>query len=405
MLTQIDLEYFKCFDKLHLPLRPLTLLSGANASGKSSILQALVLLHQTMREHERSSRLMLNGTAIRLGSVTEVVNRTHGRSNEKEYGFGIGLEGDEGECQWKFSGRTGSMSMSAEVSSVSWEMDGTKGNANTEGNANNDAFKPLRLHHLLPEKSKMGDIALMAKRLRDLNYLSAERMGPCDIYPVHDPQTTPTIGPRGEHAGSLLDHNKAIPRNDKTVLYDKDSTWTLLGQTEARMRRFFPGFGWAFNPVERAHITQLALSTSEIDLHSPIHTGFGVTQVLPIVVAALSLDEGGLLMVENPEVHLHPAGQAQIGRFLAEVASEGRQVILETHSDHVLNGVRRAVKDGVLDHDKAALHFFRTLEEQSKGCSPVESPELDKYGKIDYWPDGFFDQFDKDISHLSGLRG
>ena len=75
MLTQIDLRYFKCFTLLRLPLCPLTLLSGANASGKSSVLQALVLLHQTMREHEWSSRLMLNGAAVRLGTVADVIDQ------------------------------------------------------------------------------------------------------------------------------------------------------------------------------------------------------------------------------------------------------------------------------------------------------------------------------------------
>ena len=78
MLERIDLRHFKCFELLKLPLRPLTLLSGVNASGKSSVLQALVLLHQTMREHEWSSRLMLNGSTIRLGTVADV-NRSGAR--------------------------------------------------------------------------------------------------------------------------------------------------------------------------------------------------------------------------------------------------------------------------------------------------------------------------------------
>ena len=79
MLIRIDLRHFKCFESLKLPLRPLTLLSGANAAGKSSVLQALVLLHQTMREHEWSSRLMLNGTAVELGTVADVIDQVHGR--------------------------------------------------------------------------------------------------------------------------------------------------------------------------------------------------------------------------------------------------------------------------------------------------------------------------------------
>jgi len=78
MLDQLNLRFFKCFERLDLPLAPLTLLSGANASGKSSALQALVLLHQTMREHEWSTRLMLNGGSVQLGTVLDVVDKVHG---------------------------------------------------------------------------------------------------------------------------------------------------------------------------------------------------------------------------------------------------------------------------------------------------------------------------------------
>jgi len=89
----------KCFDLLRLPLAPLTLLSGANASGKSSVLQALVLLHQTMREHEWSMRLMLNGGSIRLGTVVDVVDKVHGRHT-----FEIGLVDGERTYTWSLAG-------------------------------------------------------------------------------------------------------------------------------------------------------------------------------------------------------------------------------------------------------------------------------------------------------------
>ena len=98
MLTRVDLRHFKCFDTLKLPLRPLTLLSGANASGKSSVMQALVLLHQTMREHEWSMRLVLNGTAVQLGTVGDVIDQVHGRSS-CEIAL---LEDDAALFQWEF---------------------------------------------------------------------------------------------------------------------------------------------------------------------------------------------------------------------------------------------------------------------------------------------------------------
>ena len=109
---------------------------------------------------------------------------------------------------------------------------------------------------------------------------------------------------------------------------------------------------------------------------------------------------GDLLLIENPEVHLHPAGQAKIGRLLARVAAAtGAQVILETHSDHVLNGVRRAVRERETRPDQVGLLFFRPPQE---GLDQVVSPQLDVEGNIDHWPEGFFDQFEKDMSYFAG---
>jgi predicted ATPase len=88
-----------------------------------------------------------------------------------------------------------------------------------------------------------------------------------------------------------------------------------------------------------------------------------------------------------------------MGRFLAMAAADGAQVILESHSDHVLNGVRRAVKDGVIAPEQVAIHFFAVRTEDGK-CAQVISPLIDPVGTIDRWPTGFFDQFDKDTAAL-----
>ncbi len=87
MLTKVTIEHFKCFERLQLPLAPLTLLSGLNAAGKSSILQALALLHQSAIENEWNRSLILNGRLVALGSASDVIDKIAGR-----YGFSIGLE-------------------------------------------------------------------------------------------------------------------------------------------------------------------------------------------------------------------------------------------------------------------------------------------------------------------------
>ena len=160
MLTRIDLRYFKCFALLKLPLCKLTLLSGANASGKSSVIQALALLHQTMREHEWSTRLMLNGGAVRLGTVGDVIDQVHGRHSCE-----IALLDDERAYEWEFEGERDEMSMA--VRRVSVDLDAP------------DIGDSEPLHYLLPSNrlpAPSHDSSLTG-RLRGLTYLTAERLG------------------------------------------------------------------------------------------------------------------------------------------------------------------------------------------------------------------------------------
>ena len=374
MISQLDLRHFKCFELLHLPLRPLTLLSGTNASGKSSVLQALVLLHQTMREHEWSLHLILNGEAIQLGTVSDVVDKVHGRHSCE-----IGLVDEETRYRWTFEGERSEMSMTIKhIVADGDEMD-----------------DPAQLRYLLPPNTAPS----LSTRLRDLTYLTAERIGPREMYKMHDLQVAPVVGPSGEYAVSVLYAKRDEHIDDALALPDASSA-SLLQQVEARMRTFFPECRLEVAPVPHTNVVTLGLRTSDdTDFHRPIHVGFGITQVLPIVVAALAASREELLLIENPEVHLHPAGQARMGQFLAEVAQAGVQVILETHSDHVLNGIRRAVKAGQLPAEQVSIHFF-----QPRGAhgSQVMSPVLDDTGNIDAWPEGFFDQFDKDMNHFAG---
>jgi predicted ATPase len=376
VLSRLDLKFFKCFEVLRLPLGPLTLLSGSNASGKSSVLQTLVLLHQTMREHEWSRRLMLNGLAIRMGTVSDVVDKVHGRSS-----FELGLVDGDQTVQWTFVGDRSEMSMAVERVTV-------------DGKSYED---PDALRYLFPP-SEDETTPPIANRLRRLTYLTAERLGPREVYTLEDRQTASVVGPAGEHAVSVLH----LGRDEKVLagLALSSVPNTRLRQVEERMRIFFPGCAVDVQPVPQANAVTLGLRTSDdTSFHRPIHVGFGLTQVFPIVVAALSANEQDILLIENPEVHLHPAGQAQMGQFLADVARAGIQVIVETHSDHVLNGIRRSVKANRLHAEGVVIHFFKPRS--SKGPQVV-SPTLDSLGNIDTWPEGFFDQFDKDMNYFAG---
>ena len=382
MITRLDLECFKCFGSLQLPLAPLTLLSGPNASGKSSVMQALGLLHQTMRDHEWSDKLMLNGSVLSLGTVADVVDQVYGRRECM-----IALLDDETPYQWTFTGEPKDMAMG--VTQV--KVDDVK------------VKNPSGLQRLLPPPHGKSSLA---QRLHRLTYLTAERMGPRELYVLDAPQHTPVVGTWGESTISILYSGRDDQVLPKLVLPEEPPT--RLRQVEERMKQFFPGCVLDLNKVPRTNSVTLGIRTSSAtDYHRPVNTGFGLTQVLPVVVAALSARREDLLLIENPAVHLHPAGQTRMGRFLAEVAAAGVQVLVETHSDHVLNGIRRAVKDNTLPSEDVKLHFFRPRSEQPEGTASqmapqVESPVIDANGNLDRWPDGFFDQFDKDMNYFAG---
>ena len=340
-------------------------------------MHALALLHQTIREHEWSTRLMLNGVAVRLGIASDVIDQEYGRRE-----FELGLLDGETHYLWRFRGERREMSMAVTY-------------VNADGDERVD---PDALHRLMPG-SKGGEA--LARRLKGLSYLTAERLGPRESYALEDPQRTPVVGPRGEYFVSLLYSG----RDEKVLpgLLLEDAPSTRLHQVTKRMEQFFPGCGLEIQRIPDTNALTLGLRTSKgTSFHRPIHAGFGLTQVLPLLVAAVSSDLDDFLLVENPEVHLHPSGQAAMGEFLAEVAAAGVQVLAETHSDHVLNGVRRAVKKGILPPEDAALHFFRPRGEAGGETSQVETPRLDSRGRVDSWPEGFFDQFEKDMNYFAG---
>ncbi len=406
MISQLDLVSFKCFRELRLPLGQLTLLSGVNGSGKSSVLHSLIFLHQASvntgyGSRSETGRITLKGEDIDFGNVADLLDRTEGGNS-----FEIGIYGEGVKYWWTFSGDRSDMSLKLKSIQIGDE----------------EYNSPSFLVGLFP----IGE-AIHPPPLRwllgNLTFISAEREGPRDIYALedkylgHDPNydyddSTGTskivdarkytffgkVGVRGENAASVL-----FQGSDELVeenLRLPNHLPTLLHQVGARMNRFFPGCAIDVQRVQGRNYVTLGIRMSDkTEFIRPFHSGFGLTQVLPIVVAGLSIPKGNILLIENPEAHLHPSGQALMGQFLGEVAQSGVQVIVETHSDHVLNGIRRAVKSDSLSADDVELHFFRS---RSDGDPQVLSPVMDRNGNIDVWPGGFFDQFDKDIRYFAG---
>lgn len=130
--------------------------------------------------------------------------------------------------------------------------------------------------------------------------------------------------------------------------------------------------------------------------YRPTNVGFGLTYVLPMVVACLTARPGAMILIENPEAHVHPRGQTALARLTCAASAAGAQLVVETHSDHILNGVRLSVKDSLLASEDVVLHYFR------RGPRGVEivTPSVGPDGMLSEWPDGFFDEWDRSLDQL-----
>jgi predicted ATPase len=375
MLDSLHLSSFKCFETLNLPLGKLTVLSGINGGGKSSVIQSLVLLAQTLNEREWSKSLLLNGPSLTLGSASDVINQTTGRRQ-----LGLGASVGDRKVAWTFSAQD-RRAMALELSEV--EVNGVS----------LDLSGPMRW--LLPE-AEAGGCAIV-QNLRSISWLSAERTGPRELLPLLDAQHHRQVGMRGELAAGLLHWRESDPVSARLLIEGEPPT--LFHQVRARMRQFFPGCDLQVLPIDGASAVSLRLrSNAKSDFQRPQNVGFGLTQLFPVLVEVLAASPGDIVIVENPEVHLHPKAQQDIGELLALVASCGVQVIVETHSDHVLNGIRLAVKGrGAVEPSDVEIHFF---SRDVDGASRRLSPKIDADGRLDAWPEGFFDQFDQALAAL-----
>ncbi|WP_329597953.1 DUF3696 domain-containing protein [Streptomyces pseudovenezuelae] len=368
MIGTLEIKRFKCFSSASFEMRSLTVLTGVNGGGKSSLIQALLLARVAARSPDSDS-VQLNGPmGLALGEVRDVLH-------------------------WETDDLNTIVVWPRVRDADTWPY--VFGVPDDE-----------RALHLNVMEMPASDISGISARAPGFTYLCAERLGPRDMLEVSadDPDSI-GVGVRGEYTAQVLAlrETRSVSRR-RTVrpeLHHPD-----LAASQPRLQ----AEAWASDIIRPVQITaQLAVGVlastirfAETRLKGeevlrPANTGFGVSYALPIIVAGLLTEPGDLLIVENPEAHLHPAGQSKLGRFLARVAGSGVQVVVETHSDHVLNGARLAVAlDRSLNAPDMITHYFDHDRSLPIGIN-------DK-GELDQWPDGFFDQIETDLGRLARAR-
>ena len=371
MIAEIRLENFKRFRDLSLKAANLTVLTGANGAGKTSVLHSLLLARQMARQPDRS-HVELNGVdTLELGGAEDVIHRE--ASDDLAAVEVLDTQGKRSRWSFRATSSNNTRTLNAIVVDRPDDYSG-----------------------------------VLAATAPQFCYLCAERLGPRDVLSASPADVAELdVGSRGEFVAQVLASFDRLRVRAGRV--ENSSTETqlasLLHQTESWMAKIVCPTQIDAEWFPNTSVTRLRFKTPGLrtEWTRAPNAGFGISYALPIVVAALRAEVGGLLLMENPEAHLHPAGQSKIGGFLARVAADGVQIFLETHSDHVLNGIRVAVADGtaVLNPEQAAIHFFRTEGDDGQ---TVESMELRQTGELTSWPAGFFDQTQIDLAALAARR-
>lgn len=382
MIDSLLIKHFKCFKHLNLPLRRLTLLTGLNSAGKSSVIQALLTVHQSLQLPGPPPQLLLNGDFVSLGSVHDVVDRLTGRES-----FSIGISTGESRIRWDFDA-TDRTSLVAPLARSVFSPTGGE-----------------NLRNWYP-KHESDSVKAGMSELSQLLYVSTERIGPRDTYDAdYNEWQGDRLGSRGEYTPWFLLRHEGM--EVPLSLRIGDGPPQLLRQVELWMDKFFPGADLRISkvavpgppPIELPLVSVGLRTSAEDAFYRPQNVGYGLSHVLPILVGGLAAAKGRMFIVENPEAHLHPGAQSEMAHFLAAVAKAGAQVIIESHSDHILNGIRRAVKEGLLQPDEVAIHYFEGRDLKTYETKLV-SPEIKPGGQIVDWPKGFFDQINRDLAEL-----
>ncbi|WP_341228320.1 DUF3696 domain-containing protein [uncultured Arcticibacterium sp.] len=364
MIKKIQIQNFKCFLNTSIEFNELTVLAGANGVGKSTIIQAMLLLRQFYKnEDSKNVIISINNkidSFLELGSTQEI----------------LATESDSLDIQFKVED---SLNHSETI-----------------------VFKIDKENPLSLSAEKMStDYSFKNSFNKYLHYLNAERLGPRNTQQM-SVQKDLNVGFQGEFTGQAI---SLASKNTESIYeykqFPKSEAKTFEKQVEYWMQFIIPDIEINVSTYEDINQVRIGIRKKGADtafLH-PNNIGFGISYSLPIIVSALIAEPGCILIIENPEAHLHPLGQSRIGQFIAKMSNSGVQIIIETHSEHVINGVRLATKNGFKDKSKVTLNFLKS--DKKLEIIPLD---INENAELSEWPVGFFDQEESDLSTIFKLN-
>lgn len=365
MIEYINLKNFKCFDELHIRLTPLTLITGVNGAGKSTLLQSMLVARQSyISRYLHSGKLSLSDSLVNL-----IDGRSVMYNQAEEEVIEICIEDSRSAYTFKMN--------------------------------KVDDDNHLQSVEVLPNINDIDQLDLMSV---DFVYLNAERLAPQESYRLinsseknysrlGDSHGDGTIGVLFEAIDKVQELNVETLRaegEDSMRIDENVSAWLgwIMG-TQVKAK------------VDKVNSKELKLTytigkVSDENNFSPLNAAFGYSYLLPIVVSILTSKKNGIILLENPEAHLHPGAQFRLGEFLALAAQQGIQIITETHSDHLLNGVRVAAKRRKITPENITIQYFS----DKGGIHMPQRIVVSEEGDLDKWPEGFFDEWEKALNEL-----
>jgi predicted ATPase len=365
MIQFFRVQRFKSLKDASFTLSSLNVFSGLNGMGKSSLIQSLLLLRQSFEKNTLPNKgLLLKGDYVNLGTGKDILTEN---AEQETIEFTLNF-GSEIPVNFSFK------------------------------YADKSDLQPLIEASELPEN-------LPNLFSRNFQYLAADRISPKPAYEASDYfiKDLNSLGNHGEYTAHFVAEYGLEPIAIKALRHQKAVSDSLLENLEKWMAEISPGIRIRaelhpeMNSVSLGYVFENGHEVTAV--FKPQNVGFGLTFVLPVLVAILKAKPNDLLIIENPEAHLHPAAQSTLGKLSAIAAENGVQLFIETHSDHFLNGIRVAVKEKKINNEQVRLFFIERGNNLTHEASVI-SPEIDENGRIDIWPSGFFDESDRQLEKL-----
>ncbi|MFT4929535.1 MAG: putative ATPase [Phenylobacterium sp.] len=365
MLNEITIKGFKCIEDETLVLKPLTLLTGRNSTGKSSVIQAFLLLAKHAMPANQYSLAKITAPYSDARHIRNKFTNTQSidirlpTPEHKDIEL-LGLVVQEKQGAYRF---TSLMKPTADLDQ-------------RISNGEDEMSKPLTT--LLYEPAEPGDDA-------ELFYLSASRTGPKDVTPVSDIK----VGMEGEYLLSSFERLKREPVPSYLVHFKESNSF---GYQVSRWLSYITDTKTELKTEKLSNDIKVTLNTDGLEDVSPLNVGAGLSYVAKVVILCLMAKKDDLILLENPEIHLHPKAQALLGAFLAFIASQGIQLIVETHCEHLINKVRYQVYERDFDADEVVIHYKNALREPFEQLRLSDNGQyVDQGGERMAFPTGFFD--------------